>query len=128
MENPDLAKLPNHLDALADALHRVADVIREIEGRPPRAPTPELPRIPDWLTSDAFAEWLGLRPQTIRKWRVRGEGPPYVRLGCRVLYRRSDVEPWLEKRTYKHTSEEKVRGGTPLMMLAARPPRCYCAP
>ncbi len=112
MENPDLAELPDHLDTLADALRRVADAIREIDSEPSPRPVPVPKPMPDWLTSNAFAEWLGLKPQTIRKWRVRGGGPSYVRLGYRVLYRRVDVEIWLAERTFKHTSEEKVLGAT----------------
>ena len=57
------------------------------------------------------AELLGVRPQTVRLWRHLGKGPRYVRLGGRygrVLYRSSDVQAWLQERTYGSTAEETV--------------------
>jgi predicted DNA-binding transcriptional regulator AlpA len=48
------------------------------------------------------AERLGLRPQTLEKWRFRQppEGPPYVKLGrSRVVYRVEDVERWMDANT-----------------------------
>jgi predicted DNA-binding transcriptional regulator AlpA len=57
------------------------------------------------------AEMLGLQPQTLRKWRVKGVGPPYVRFGGpsgRVAYRRSEIEAWLRARTFESTAAETV--------------------
>jgi predicted DNA-binding transcriptional regulator AlpA len=62
------------------------------------------------LTSEQVATWLGLKPQTLRNWRLTGKGPRYHRLGdspkAPCAYRRSDVEAWLNERTYQHTAEE----------------------
>lgn len=33
---------------------------------------------------------------TLRYWRQTGEGPKSFKVGRRVMYRRSDVEQWLE--------------------------------
>ena len=65
------------------------------------------------LSTDKAAAHLGLRPQTLRVWRVRGCGPPYVRLsggprGGRVVYRASDLDAWLAGRTFTSTSAETV--------------------
>ncbi len=64
------------------------------------------------LTSTETAEILGLRPQTLRVWRLRGRGPRYVRLGStsrsRVAYRFSEVQAWLDTHTFNSTSEESV--------------------
>ena len=54
------------------------------------------------------ADLLGLKPQTLRKWRVTGGGPPYVRLGGRVAYRRADVDAWIADRTFTSTAAETV--------------------
>ena len=57
------------------------------------------------------ADLLGIQQQTVRLWRHLGKGPRYVRLGGRygrVLYRVSDVDRWLESRTFSSTSEEAV--------------------
>ena len=57
----------------------------------------------DWcMTTNQLAELLGLKPQTLRMWRLRGNGPPYIRLvgpRGRVIYRASAVDEWLLSRT-----------------------------
>ena len=51
------------------------------------------------MTSKQLAEVLGLNPQTLRVWRLNGEGPPYVKFGdakrARVRYDQHKVEQWL---------------------------------
>jgi predicted DNA-binding transcriptional regulator AlpA len=37
--------------------------------------------------------------------RSRGEGPPYARLGHRIVYRLADVERWIEARTRRAEGE-----------------------
>ncbi|MSQ03440.1 MAG: DNA-binding protein [Myxococcales bacterium] len=52
-----------------------------------------------------------MRGQTLRKWRLTGRGPPYIRLGGpmgRVLYRRADLDAWLGARTFRSTAAEAV--------------------
>ncbi|MFZ5477679.1 MAG: helix-turn-helix transcriptional regulator [Myxococcota bacterium] len=65
-----------------------------------------------FLSTADLAALLDLKPQTLRKKRLTGDGPPYVRLGAgpaaRVVYRRSDVEEWLASHTFKSTSAETV--------------------
>jgi predicted DNA-binding transcriptional regulator AlpA len=62
------------------------------------------------LTTEQAAAFLGLKPQTLRKWRLHGSGPPYVRLGsgtaARAAYRHTDVEAWVSARHFSHTSAE----------------------
>jgi excisionase family DNA binding protein len=50
------------------------------------------------LSTDELAERLGLVRDTLYHWRVRGEGPPAIRVGGRVRYRPSDIEVWLKSR------------------------------
>jgi len=45
----------------------------------------------------AVAAYTGLAPKTLENMRWRREGPPYVKLGGRVLYRKVDVDAWLEQ-------------------------------
>jgi len=60
-------------------------------------------------------------PRTSQRWRVTGDGPPFVRLGPRrVAYRVADVEEWLAQRTYRHLAEEKATR-TRLEALGAAP-------
>ena len=66
------------------------------------------------LRSEAAAVILGLQPQTLRAWRLRGVGPRYVRVGHgargRVFYRHEDIAAWLANRTFGSTAEEAVAG------------------
>jgi len=65
-----------------------------------------------WNTT-ATAKFLGVKNQTLRKWRLDGKGPRYIRLGddkwARVVYRPEDVSSWLEARTFSSPTEETVR-------------------
>ena len=42
---------------------------------------------------------LGISAVTATKWRAKAEGPPFIKVGRLVRYRRSDVEAWLLSRT-----------------------------
>lgn len=45
------------------------------------------------LTTNQVSTVLGLQPATLKKWRVLGIGPKYVRVGRRaVRYRLADVK------------------------------------
>lgn len=51
-------------------------------------------------------EQMGIaKRQTLRKWRVSGRGPRYVKVGHHVKYDWRDVEAWLESRKISSTSE-----------------------
>jgi hypothetical protein len=62
-------------------------------------------------TADA-ANFLGLRPQTLRLWRIKAGGPPYIRYGTKgkgtVVYKIADLEDWVDQRRWPHTSAETV--------------------
>jgi excisionase family DNA binding protein len=49
------------------------------------------------LTARELAAELKVSLRTLERWRARGIGPAYVRLGRTVRYRRSDVNTWLER-------------------------------
>ena len=42
-----------------------------------------------------LAEFLGIRPDTIRKWRVFKKGPRAIKIGHLVRYQMADVEAWI---------------------------------
>lgn len=49
------------------------------------------------LTDPEAAKYLSLSPQTLRNWRLRGEGPPFCRIGRRrIAYRIVDLDAFLE--------------------------------
>jgi excisionase family DNA binding protein len=53
-------------------------------------------REPELLTITEAAELLRAPVATRRYWRHLGTGPPSFRLGRRVLFRRDDLEAWVE--------------------------------
>ncbi|MCK8788169.1 helix-turn-helix domain-containing protein [Roseomonas sp. NAR14] len=62
------------------------------------------------LTEQQFAERANSSVRTVQRWRVSGEGPPFVRLGPRKIgYREADIEAWVAARTYAHRAAEMVR-------------------
>lgn len=58
-------------------------------------------------TPRTVAKLLGVSVDTLADWRVRGEGPVFIKMGGRlVAYCPADVTAWVNSRpTYKHTSD-----------------------
>ena len=59
----------------------------------PGAAPPNL--LADWISRDDLADELMVKPDTLARWEARREGPPCMRVGRKVFYRRSSVEAWL---------------------------------
>jgi excisionase family DNA binding protein len=53
------------------------------------------PRV-EYLTTDEVATWVRSPAETVRYWHAVGRGPRSVKVGRRRLYRRADVEAWLD--------------------------------
>lgn len=51
------------------------------------------------LSTPEAARHLALSPRTLEKWRTRGIGPAYARIGRRVVYRREDLDDFVAART-----------------------------
>jgi hypothetical protein len=51
------------------------------------------------------ARYLGLAVQTLAKLRLSGNGPPFAKLGRRVVYDPQDLEYWLSQRKRTSTSQ-----------------------
>ncbi len=65
----------------------------------------------EFLSDAQLCELMHVVPRTTARWRVSGDGPPFVRAGAsRVLYRRSDVDAWLAARTFPHRAAEMSQG------------------
>jgi excisionase family DNA binding protein len=69
--------------------------------RAPEAP----PADPGAVSTPEAAAYLGLSPATLETLRTRGGGPPFVKLGRRVVYRREDLDAWLNAARRRSTSE-----------------------
>jgi excisionase family DNA binding protein len=57
------------------------------------------------FTQAEAADHLRLSERTLKRWRVSGSGPAFVKLGRRVLYRKLDLEEWIASRVVHSTSE-----------------------
>ena len=75
----------------------------------------------DMLNSAETAAILGIKINTLEIWRIRGNGPEYVKLGTDarspVRYRRADVIAWIEQRLRSSTSAHSAA------LAAAQRPR-----
>lgn len=61
----------------------------------------------DLLTTEEFADLIRTPESTVRYWRHIGTGPRGVRIGRRVLYRRTDINEWIAAR---YTEQERQHG------------------
>jgi predicted site-specific integrase-resolvase len=55
-----------------------------------------------YLAQKDVARRWGISHRTLERWRMRGGGPAYLKLGERVVYRMKDVEAF---------EERQLRGG-----------------
>jgi hypothetical protein len=55
-----------------------------------------------------FARTTGIPESTLAKMRMRGGGPPYVKIGRSVRYSVSLGLAWMEAHTRRHTSERSL--------------------
>lgn len=55
----------------------------------------------------AFCALASLKPSTVRKQRMTGSGPPFVKVGRSVRYRRKDVLDWIASRTVRTTAQAR---------------------
>jgi excisionase family DNA binding protein len=48
------------------------------------------------LTVEQLARELAVAPKTVRKWRSMQQAPKSLKVGRRILFRREDVQTWLD--------------------------------
>ena len=51
------------------------------------------------------AEYLGVRPNTLEGWRIRGEGPRYRKIGRLVRYTTDDLDDYINEQARRSTSQ-----------------------
>ena len=65
-----------------------------------------IPSDPDALLFGAEAAYLaGLSVRTLESFRLRGNGPYFVKFSRAVRYRRGDVLTWIERQVRRSTSD-----------------------
>jgi hypothetical protein len=61
---------------------------------------------PIFLPTHAAAKRVGLAASTFEKMRVRGDGPPYLRITARrIVYATDSLDAWARSREFNSTSE-----------------------
>jgi hypothetical protein len=82
-----------------------------------------MPDLIELITTTEFARLRRCSLRTLDRERAEGRGCPYIRLGARILYRRADIEHWIQQ--HVHGGAESVRKpvGDP-----AQPPRRHGRP
>ena len=63
------------------------------------------PRLPNLLTKQELAEYLGKSVKAIDRLEAQRKGPPRIKLGRTVYYRTESVEAWLDRQ-----EEQPIRG------------------
>jgi hypothetical protein len=56
------------------------------------------------LTQREAADALRLSERTLERYRVSGDGPPFVRAGKRIMYRPADLDGWVKAHVVTSTS------------------------
>jgi hypothetical protein len=63
-----------------------------------------------YLDEESFCNRYHVARRTAQRWRVTGDGPPWVRIGPRrVIYRLSDCEDWITAQTHQHRAAELAK-------------------
>jgi hypothetical protein len=57
------------------------------------------------LAPPAAQRFSGLAVATLAKMRCMGGGPPFIKAGRKILYRRGDLIAWLNARRVNNTTE-----------------------
>ena len=60
------------------------------------------------LTTHEAAEYTGIARQTLAKFRVSGDSPPFHKIGRQVLYDKTELDDWIEQRRRRSTSDTGV--------------------
>jgi hypothetical protein len=65
-----------------------------------------------YLSQRELVQYLNHRVtiRTLRRWRRRGKGPPWVRIGGRVFYRIDEVQEWERRAQYAEKNRDDFRG------------------
>ncbi len=58
----------------------------------------------EMLTPDEAGKYLNYPAETLRRWRMLGTGPKFIKAGRHIRYRKTSLDRWVEQRE---------RGGDP---------------
>ena len=58
-----------------------------------------------YMRTPQAAEYLGVKPATLAKWRHLGRGPKYTKAGSIALYSKLTIDEWAAANTVQSTAE-----------------------
>jgi hypothetical protein len=58
------------------------------------------------LLPETVSDRIGLAVSTLAKMRLRGDGPPYKRIGGRVMYPEDLLDHWIDAQPVQHSTAE----------------------
>jgi len=62
------------------------------------------------VNNSTAANHINIAAATLQYWRTTGSQLiPYIKVGGRVMYRISDLDQWLEERTFSHTGQYSTK-------------------
>jgi predicted DNA-binding transcriptional regulator AlpA len=62
------------------------------------------------VSESRAAAMIGAAPKTMERWRSRGGGPPFVRIGPRMVrYALADLESWIDAQRAESLADERSR-------------------
>jgi predicted site-specific integrase-resolvase len=64
-----------------------------------------------FLNQARLANRWQLSPRTLERWRWKGEGPPFVKIGGRVVYRMDDILAYEQAQARRSTAEAPATTG-----------------
>jgi excisionase family DNA binding protein len=67
----------------------------------------------DYMTPDETAAFLRISPRTLYRLYVHREGPPRIKYGRTVLYKRTSVVAWLDSREQAQPRANRSRRTAP---------------
>ncbi len=63
------------------------------------------------LSPPDTAAYLGLSDRTLARYRSQGIGPSYVRTPHKIIYRRADLDAWLQAHAVQPVRERQRQAG-----------------
>ena len=62
------------------------------------------------LSEGEVANVLGVKPKTVQAWRAAGSGPPFIRVGRRLIkYRPGDLSIWMQEHSSQPDSPSPTK-------------------
>lgn len=58
-----------------------------------------------YIDTETLADWIGEPTERLKKWRLDGLGPKFVKKPKHIAYRVGDVRDWMNSRTVQSTSQ-----------------------